>query len=385
MALPLIPLIAAGVGLAGVGGSAATNIGRNTNTHQNFGDSQFYDKNRFEYGGRPGQADYEANKLAQQQRANFNQQGLYQQQQAYGFGRGAASLDNSAGARGEQAQALGLMRARAMGQAPLIAQMQGNMATNQALAAQASQMAGARGPGGLALAQQNAANNSANAQSQIAAQTQMAAAQEQLGYQQAYAQQAAQMRGADQGDAQIAFGAAGQSGGLGIQSGQLGLGYAGEEGRIRQQQMMGGIEQQRILSGSQSQGQSLEAQQDQANAARDMAMLKMALGAGQDAAGAAGAVGKRAMGGPVQAGQPYVVGEFGPELVVPGADGFVLNHKQTQGLMAGAAGPAEASAYQLGPGGLGVDVMNTMKANNAAALKYAHNPVGGPVARGLFG
>ena len=34
---------------------------------------------------------------------------------------------------------------------------------------------------------------------------------------------------------------------------------------------------------------------------------------------------KRAMGGPVQAGQPYVVGDGGrPEMFVPGSDGYIF-------------------------------------------------------------
>src|SRR5207245_11282509 len=43
----------------------------------------------------------------------------------------------------------------------------------------------------------------------------------------------------------------------------------------------------------------------------------------------------RAMGGPIQASFPYLVGERGPELVVPRRDGMVLPHEQTQQIMSG--------------------------------------------------
>ena len=36
----------------------------------------------------------------------------------------------------------------------------------------------------------------------------------------------------------------------------------------------------------------------------------------------------RRMGGPVMAGQPYLVGEVGPELIVPAANGYVLSNRQ---------------------------------------------------------
>ena len=38
------------------------------------------------------------------------------------------------------------------------------------------------------------------------------------------------------------------------------------------------------------------------------------------------------MGGPVRAGQPYLIGERGPEIMVPGANGTVIpNHKMGGG------------------------------------------------------
>lgn len=49
--------------------------------------------------------------------------------------------------------------------------------------------------------------------------------------------------------------------------------------------------------------------------------------------------GKRASGGPVSSGKAYLVGERGPEIFSPGANGQILNARQTQSVMkAGSAG-----------------------------------------------
>jgi hypothetical protein len=44
----------------------------------------------------------------------------------------------------------------------------------------------------------------------------------------------------------------------------------------------------------------------------------------------------RAMGGPVEAGKPYLVGEKGPELIFPTQDGFVATARETESIMLGA-------------------------------------------------
>lgn len=46
-------------------------------------------------------------------------------------------------------------------------------------------------------------------------------------------------------------------------------------------------------------------------------------------------VGFRARGGPVMAGRPYIVGEEGPELIVPQGSGHVMTAGQTAGMMGG--------------------------------------------------
>jgi len=53
----------------------------------------------------------------------------------------------------------------------------------------------------------------------------------------------------------------------------------------------------------------------------------------------------RAMGGPVQAGQPYIVGEVGPELFMPSASGRIIpNNALGRAAMAGSSGPSPSSA-----------------------------------------
>jgi len=59
----------------------------------------------------------------------------------------------------------------------------------------------------------------------------------------------------------------------------------------------------------------------------------------------------RAGGGPVAAGLPYTVGEFGRELFVPGTTGYIVPHEQTQQILSPVASPATTA--QIGGGGAG--------------------------------
>jgi SLT domain-containing protein len=43
----------------------------------------------------------------------------------------------------------------------------------------------------------------------------------------------------------------------------------------------------------------------------------------------------RARGGPIRAGRPYIVGEEGPELVIPSGAGRVMSAPQTQSMLGG--------------------------------------------------
>lgn len=124
--------------------------------------------------------------------------------------------------------------------------------------------------------------------------------------------------------------------------------------------------------------------------------------------------GARAMGGPMGAGQGYLVGEHGPELVVPGQDSFVVPNHALGGMEVGVgrgaaldgqpglrramgqttsagSGPSAstASATFAGSGGLaGGSVAGEDRAHKAFGTRFARNPVaygdadGGPVPAG---
>lgn len=54
----------------------------------------------------------------------------------------------------------------------------------------------------------------------------------------------------------------------------------------------------------------------------------------------------RAEGGPVEGGKPYIVGEQGPELVVPRASGVVVSNQQLAGALGGAGG-GKGDTYEI--------------------------------------
>jgi hypothetical protein len=56
-------------------------------------------------------------------------------------------------------------------------------------------------------------------------------------------------------------------------------------------------------------------------------------------------IGARAFGGPVQAGRPYMVGERGPELMVPRGPGAVMPHMAGMGGGVQAPNPMQAAQH----------------------------------------
>lgn len=58
----------------------------------------------------------------------------------------------------------------------------------------------------------------------------------------------------------------------------------------------------------------------------------------------------RASGGPVKSGDPYVVGERGPELFVPSASGAIVPNERLAGLGRGGRGDSFAFTYNIGAG-----------------------------------
>lgn len=57
----------------------------------------------------------------------------------------------------------------------------------------------------------------------------------------------------------------------------------------------------------------------------------------------------RAGGGPIRRGRPYLVGEEGPELIVPQANGFVHTAAETAAMTGGGSRPAPSSGRAAAP------------------------------------
>jgi hypothetical protein len=309
------PLVAAGAALFGKDAAKAVGeIGNNSYRAQNFGGSNEYDASRYQYGGWEGGAHEAANRYATQgaqaqgrtgPTANYNQATYdrYQGQQA----------------RAGQAQFANQMAARAQGLVPSIAEMQAQRDMQQAVGAQASQAASARGGAGLALAQQNAANNMSNAQQGISGQAQINAAQERMAAEQAAFGAYSGMRGGDlasqgQSAQQAQYNAALQAQQRELND-RMTLGMTGYETGVQQNQLNANLAQQQILSGSQANAAGINAGINQNNANRGMEYLKMGAGMVSGAAGAAAGsddrmkngiryLERREHGGPVESGVP---------------------------------------------------------------------------------
>ena len=290
----IIPVVAAAAAVGGVGAAGAAGAGQNQNRPTKFGDTTDYDPNKFNYGGDPNGANQAADRYrgwaetAQSRDAVLANYGQADQYAGLGLG-----------ARGQQQQVADMQLARAQGLTPSIAEMQANQQSQQAMAAQGALAASARGPGGLALAQQQAANNTANAQGQIYGQAQVNAANERMQAEQAAMQGLGGMRGADINSQQQAAQQQQYLAGLHMQQRQmndaLSLGMSQQERGVRQDQLAAGTQQQNMLSGSLDKQQQMNQARSAANAENERAMLGMAIGGGMGAlqAGASGGGGKK--------------------------------------------------------------------------------------------
>jgi len=386
MPLPLLALGLAAGGAALAGGAGAAGVGKNPYRSSNFADTKHYDANRFEYGGVPGGANEAASRyrgLAEGAQGRAGEQANY----------GDANQDRALGmqARTGQAGMASLMDQRARGLVPSIAQMQADRQMQQAAAAQSSAAASARGAGGLALAQQNAANNTATMQSAISNQAQINAAQERAAAEQAAFGAYSGMRGGDLASQQQAAQQAQYQAQINAQqraqNDAFTLGMTGYETGVRNAQLNAGMQQQGMLSGQHMGAQTTNAGINQQNANREMEFLKLGMGMAQGGADSGTAIGKRASGGPVAAGKPYLVGELGPELIVPANDGMVIPNGPTMGLLGGidaGSGPAQASIDRLNPDA-SMNVLGSLKAHSDHATRFARDASGGMGARGLFG
>lgn len=248
-AIPIATGIISGiVNQAGKGGSAG-----NTYHADPYSQTSDYDPNKFEYGGHAGAAEDAVARQNALSNASYGDTARYSANAQGLAGRGGSFLDQSQDARTQQQQVAAMTLARAQGLTPSIAQMQAQRDMQAAIAAQGARAASARGPAALALAQQGAANNIANASGAISGQAQINAANERLAAEQAAAAQYGNIRQGDYVGANQAYGASAQQGQLGVGYGNLGLGQDTLGHQIRQGQLDAGIRQQGILANSRGQ------------------------------------------------------------------------------------------------------------------------------------
>ncbi len=145
-------------------------------------------------------------------------------------------LDNTLGdeSRGSQMDALGLMRQAALGETPSVAQLQMQQGLDQAVRNQAAMAGSARGMSALALAQQNAASNTAMLNQQTAMDQSILRAQEMDAARGAYGGMATGIRGLDEQRSATQAGLEAQQRGL---NDQYQLGMYGQAAGLMQSQV----------------------------------------------------------------------------------------------------------------------------------------------------
>jgi hypothetical protein len=248
------------------------------------------DDNAYEYGGQAGGADAAANKYASYGQNAQQRQGVYTD-----YGKANGWEQEGQNVRGRQSQVADTMLARAMGQTPSIAQMQADRQMQQAAAEQASAAAGARGPGAMALAQQNAASNVANAQANISGQAQVNAAGERMQAEQAAMGAYGGMRGQDAQSQQMAANQAQFQSQMNdaqrARNDQYQMGMTQAEMGVRNSQLSAQQNKQAQQSGNAQAAQTINAGVAGQNAASAQSMGMGVLGMGASVAGGvAGAV-----------------------------------------------------------------------------------------------
>jgi hypothetical protein len=236
-----------------------------------------YDPNKWQYGGREGAADAQAD--------------YYRQQAENAQGREAAQADyamtnedraRALAMRGQQEQALDLQRQAALGQAPSVAQQQMQAGLDQAMRSQESMRASARGASGLALADYNAAANVAAQQQQVGVQSSILRAQEMAQARDAYQAGATGIRGMD-------YSAAGQAAGMAQyqsdnqmkqreMNDRYALGMYGAGEGVRTLQMQGNMQQQSAMQNAYQERERLAQAAKAGQAAAAQTGIAMGLG-----------------------------------------------------------------------------------------------------------
>jgi hypothetical protein len=309
-------------------------------------------KKAYEYGGQKGYAQETADRYRAQAEQAQTREGV-------NVNYGQATQDRGLGLQARQGQAsmANLMAQRASGQTPSISQMQADRQMQQANAAQASASASARGAAGMALAQQNAANNVSNQQSAISNQAQINAANERLQAEQAAMGAYSNLRGGDLASQQQSAQQAQYQASL--QDSQRGrndamtLGMTQNEMGVQNTQLAAQMNRQAQKAANQLGAAQINAGVAGQNASTNQGNGMAVLGMGQSAAGAI--AGGLADGGQMRGDQPkpYLVGERGPELVIPKKDGYVIPAELTAKMLAGKrsdGGPVDAPTSTWGVG-----------------------------------
>lgn len=317
----------------GIGGFISSIFGSD-NEHES--ENVQPDAMNYMYGGAGG-ADAAANRYRNTAEQAQNRQGV-------NVNYSQANLDRAHGmqARRQQAGMADLMARRARGEVPSIAQMQADRQMGQMTAAQASAGASARGAAGLALAQQGAANNTANAQSAISNQAQINAAQERMQAENAAFGAYSGMRGGDLASQQQA--AQQQQFQAQLYDAQRGrndamtMGMSQLEHGVRSTDLGAHMNFEAQKTGNRMGSDSINAGVAGQNAGMNQTNGMGVIGMFRDGVGAAGGLLGKAAGGPVGGQQPYLVGEKGPELIVPAQDGYVIPAGRTREILSRANG-----------------------------------------------
>lgn len=303
------------------------------------------DPNAYEYGGHPGGAAELAGAYGNTAQAAA----VRQAPQTDYSGANYADMQGQYARQGQQGITDELGR-RGLGQGTTVAEILGKQQTGAAISAQNSQAASARGAAGLALAQQGAANGIANATGQIAGATQANAAQERLNDLNAANAGYTNIRGGDaQAQAQRAQQSQFQTSADLQQTGLNDthqLGYSQLENQVNTTQLASQQNKQAQNSANSLNAAGINAGVGAQNAATNNQNAYGLIGLGSTVAGAgAGALlpPPKAHGGHVQSNAPYLVGERGPEMVIPAhharADGGYVANRGINPTIVGQNGP----------------------------------------------
>jgi hypothetical protein len=354
--------------------------GKSQYNAQDISHSEMYDPGAYQFG------QYGADKYAygkQQQASAIDQRTAPQSQfQQANYQQADEDRRRALEARGAQSTVMNGLMARAAGQTPSIAGMQARQDMGRAAAAQGSMAASARGPAGIAIAQQTAANNTANAQSRISNQAQINAANERLQAEQAAFGAASGMRGQDYGaqagmqaQAQYDAGARNQSNqfntGMRLNSRQVNdaraMGYEQMGHQALGAEQQGAVQMQGIAAQSHGNAQATNARTEGQNA-QNKGLIETVGDFFSDVSTKMPVH----MTSDFNAKQPFA-GTPLPGLMGGGG----MTTSGMGGMQSPMAGPAPASFDVLTAGGGGMDPMASLQKHSDFATQFQSDPTGG--------